>query len=520
MQVTYLDLLERRERLKRNVGALDFLIEYVGNKNFLQPHDQVYYCCADRSQKYLKVKDLISVVAHQPRPQKLNCLVDYAAAIKNVQMLQSYLELIKFLIANIGGLESRKQLELLGHVRAAFLLSADQNFLVWLGKINKDFLRKISLPEKIIRTLGEDMRGLVSTGGSVNDLVFDAHEDASRIEDFFKSKHVGQALPEQKLGLELNLAALQKDSDVYLKTLNTIFFESGLKSISQVDLFSDNFLSTLSVDLGSEKKSSQMHDYGLVSIIVSCFNSEDTITYALKSLLSQTYRNIEILVCDDRSEDGSLNAILALAENDKRVRVFESRSNQGTYNIRNSLLNQAKGEYISFHDSDDWAHPQKLEKQLEFMARNDVPVCSARWIRIDPKGRAIFFVDGKIYRFCVVSTMVKRKVFSIIPKFRQSLVAADTEFHETCIQLLGETKVKVLNMPLVLGLWGDSSLTKKDGLEAENNGHVAERRRKYSEIAARQRVFGSGIVTDNDVHNVLVENGIYREFSGVDEVKV
>lgn len=520
MQVSYLDLLERRERLGRSVGALDFLINHVGKKNFLQSHDQVYYYYSERSKKYLRVKDLNSVVAHQPRSQKFNHLVDYAAAIKNVQMLQSYLELIKFLIDNIGNLESRKQLELLRHVRTAFLSTADQDLLVRLRKEDEGLLKKISLPEKIIQTLDEDLSGLVSKGDSVNDLVFDAHEDSSKIEDFFRSKYVDQALSEQKLGLELNLSALQKDSVGYFKSLNSIFFDNDLKGINQVNLYSDNVLSTLSVDLDNEKKTSQVHDYGLVSIIVSCFNSEDTITYALRSLLSQTYENIEILVCDDRSEDGSLNAILALAENEKRVKVFESRLNQGTYNIRNSLLNLAKGEYISFHDSDDWAHPQKLEKQLQFMEQNDVPVCSTRWIRMDTTGRAIFFVDGRIYRFCVVSTMVKREVFSIIPKFRQSLVAADTEFHEACIQLLGETKVKVLDMPLVLGLWGDNSLTKKDGLEAENNGHVAERRRKYSEIAARQRVFGSGIVTDNDIRDVLVENGIYREFSGIDEVKV
>ncbi|MGR4068058.1 glycosyltransferase family 2 protein [Billgrantia sp. C5P2] len=517
MQVTYLDLLERRERLGRNVGALDFLIEYVRKKNFLQSHDQVYYYCSEKSNKYIKAKVTNSGVGHPQKSQKLNNLVDCAAALRSVQMLQSYLELISLLIDNINALERRKQLKLLGHIKIAFLLSADQDFLVRLRKKNEAFFKKIHLPEEVIKTLDDDLGGLVRKGDSVNDLVFDAHEDAKKIEFFLRSEYIDHALFEQKFGLELNLAALKRDSDAYLKTLNRLFFESGLKGIGQVDLCSENVLSTLNVDMAEEKTSQER---GLVSIIVSCFNSEDTITYALRSLLCQTYKNIEILVCDDRSEDDSLNAILALAEKDKRIKVFKSRLNQGTYNIRNALLKISEGEYISFHDSDDWAHPQKLEKQLEFMLRNDVPVCSTRWIRMDPKGRAIFFVDGKIYRFCVVSTMVKREVFSIIPKFRQSVVAADTEFHEACIQLLGEEKVKVLDKPLVLGLWGDNSLTKRNGLEAENTGHVAERRRKYSEIAARQRVFGSGIVTDNDVRDVLVENGIYREFSGVDEVKV
>lgn len=517
MPVSYLELLERRERLGRNIGSLDFLIEQAGRKKFLQSHDQVYYYCSERSKKYLDIKSLSSSVAHQSRLQKLNYLVDYAAAIRNAQMLQSHHSLVKFLIGNIDYLESSKQKKLLGHIKLAFLSSADQNLLVRLREKDESFLKKISLPSSIIKTLDEGLSGLVNKGESVNDLVFDAHEDVSKIGSFFKSKHVGQALPDQRLGLKLNLSALHGDSDGYLHSLNCIFRESGLKEVGDVNLHFDNFLSTLSTGFSHEEKKSQA--YGLVTIIVSCFNSEETITYALRSLLSQTYKNIEILVCDDSSEDGSLKAILELSESDKRIKIFKSRLNQGTYNIRNSLLKLAEGAYISFHDADDWAHPQKIEKQLEYMVRYNVPVCSTRWLRVDPKGRAVFFVDGRAYRFCVVSTMVKREVFSIIPKFRQSLVAADTEFHEACIQLLGEEKVKVLEKPLVLGLWGDGSLTKKDGLQAENNGHVAERRRKYSEIAARQRVFGSAIVTDKDVCDVLIENGIYREATGVDEVK-
>jgi hypothetical protein len=111
--------------------------------------------------------------------------------------------------------------------------------------------------------------------------------------------------------------------------------------------------------------------------------------------------------------------------------------------------------------------------------------------------------------------MVKKEVFSILPKFRQSLVAADTEFHELCLFMLGAENVRVLDEPLILGLWGDGSLTKRPGLAAENTGCVAPRRRAYSDIAARQRVIGSHIVSDEDVDHVLIDQGIYREYHGV-----
>ena len=81
--------------------------------------------------------------------------------------------------------------------------------------------------------------------------------------------------------------------------------------------------------------------------------------------------------------------------------------------------------------------------------------------------------------------------------------------------MLGAENVKVLDEPLILGLWGDGSLTKRPGLAAENTGCVAPRRRAYSDIAARQRVIGSHIVSDEDVDHVLIDQGIYREYHGV-----
>ena len=271
----------------------------------------------------------------------------------------------------------------------------------------------------------------------------------------------------------------------------------------------DNVLDSLVFERPNNKRGP------MVSIIMSCFNSEKTVGYAIRSLLNQSYQDIEILVCDDKSDDDSLNIMRSLALIDKRVRVFSSKDNQGTYNIRNALIPLCKGEYITFQDADDVAIPQRIERQVNDLESSDSLVTSCRWIRISPEGEVIFFPDGLINRFCVVSTMVKKGVFSILPKFRQSLVAADTEFHELCLYMLGSENVRMLNEPLILGLWGDGSLTKRPGLAAENTGCVAPRRRAYSDIAARQRVIGSQVVSDEDVDNALREQGIYKEYHGV-----
>ena len=104
----------------------------------------------------------------------------------------------------------------------------------------------------------------------------------------------------------------------------------------------------------------------LVSIIMSAHNSAATIGYAVRSILAQSYGNIELLICDDGSSDAT-SAELDKLRGDPRIRLFRSRGNQGTYGVRNSLIPEARGAYITFHDSDDFALPDRIERQLGFL---------------------------------------------------------------------------------------------------------------------------------------------------------
>jgi hypothetical protein len=110
--------------------------------------------------------------------------------------------------------------------------------------------------------------------------------------------------------------------------------------------------------------------------------------------------------------------------------------------------------------------------------------------------------------------MLKRDAFCRVGEFRQSLVAADTEFYEKMLSLYGEDNIVKVDKPLIFGLWGDGSLTKASNLTAENNGFVAKRRRAFSDIAARQRVLGKAIIPDCIVNDILKENSIYRANRG------
>ena len=106
-------------------------------------------------------------------------------------------------------------------------------------------------------------------------------------------------------------------------------------------------------------------DYGLVSIIMPNYNSEKYIKATIKSVLAQTYQNWELLFVDDCSSDTSLG--IANAFQDERIRIFSMKENGGAALARNKAIEEAKGRWIAFLDSDDLWTSDKLEKQITYM---------------------------------------------------------------------------------------------------------------------------------------------------------
>lgn len=97
----------------------------------------------------------------------------------------------------------------------------------------------------------------------------------------------------------------------------------------------------------------------LVSIIVPVYNSEEYIEKCVLSLLGQTYGDIEIIVVDDGSNDGSADIVRSIAEKDSRVRLF-SQENSGASAARNLGISKANGRWMTFADSDDRAEPEHI----------------------------------------------------------------------------------------------------------------------------------------------------------------
>lgn len=114
------------------------------------------------------------------------------------------------------------------------------------------------------------------------------------------------------------------------------------------------------------------------------FNAGKFLASSIDSILGQTYRNLELVITDDHSTDPlTLDLLRKYSEQDQRVRVFYMSENKGAGHARNNSIEQAKGRYIAFCDSDDRWTTDKLEKQLSFMKKKDCALSYTSYIICD-----------------------------------------------------------------------------------------------------------------------------------------
>lgn len=113
---------------------------------------------------------------------------------------------------------------------------------------------------------------------------------------------------------------------------------------------------------------SERSEYGLVSIIMPAYNTVSYIKSSIASVLSQTYEDWELIVVDDGSTDGTVEAVEGIQ--DGRVRLLRNSSRSGAAESRNRALREMRGRWVAFLDSDDEWLPEKLEHQLGFMTSN------------------------------------------------------------------------------------------------------------------------------------------------------
>lgn len=126
---------------------------------------------------------------------------------------------------------------------------------------------------------------------------------------------------------------------------------------------------------GEESDPDSAAERPLVSVVIPTYNRAGTILRSVESVLGQSYRNIELIVVDDCSADGTEEILSKIT--DPRLRVIRHEKNKGQNAARNTGTIAATGELLACHDSDDVWHADKLEKQLAFMRRTGADIVCA-----------------------------------------------------------------------------------------------------------------------------------------------
>ena len=116
----------------------------------------------------------------------------------------------------------------------------------------------------------------------------------------------------------------------------------------------------------------------LVTVVIPVFNVDKYIKKCLLSVIGQTYKNLEILCIDDVGTDDSMKKVISFLSQEPRIRVIRHKENLGLGPTRNSGIQEAKGDFIYFLDSDDWIKPYVIERlvQKALMNASDIVVGS------------------------------------------------------------------------------------------------------------------------------------------------
>ncbi|WP_127561270.1 glycosyltransferase family 2 protein [Nioella ostreopsis] len=140
---------------------------------------------------------------------------------------------------------------------------------------------------------------------------------------------------------------------------------------------------SLAYDRLTPKRAPQPVDGPLVSVLIAAHQAEDTLPTALRAVADQSWRNLEIIVIDDASSDGTAQVALDAARADPRIQLKRLSQNGGAYAARNAGLAMARGEYVTLHDADDWCHPDRITVQMELMLESGTAIaCTSEHVRM------------------------------------------------------------------------------------------------------------------------------------------
>ncbi|MFC4297922.1 glycosyltransferase family 2 protein [Castellaniella hirudinis] len=195
-----------------------------------------------------------------------------------------------------------------------------------------------------------------------------------------------------------------------------------------------------------------------ISVIICAYNAAPYVETALRSVLNQTYPNIEIISIDDGSQDHTFQHMRRLASENPRIVALQFPNN-GTYAARNIGIRYASGDFITFLDADDIMLPQRIASQWQALTLSGATATVSRLIRISEDGILVAPRIFPLSRHNPCSLMMQRSVLRDVGVFDETRFGADEEYeHRIALRLGGNALLRTPDVQ-TLALHRTGSLT-------------------------------------------------------------
>ena len=206
----------------------------------------------------------------------------------------------------------------------------------------------------------------------------------------------------------------------------------------------------------------------LISVLLSVYNDDENIKKSIDSILSQSYKNIELLIIDDCSTDKTYEIINEIK--DTRVKIFRNKDNKGLTKSLNILIKESKGQILARQDSDDVSLPNRLEIQYSELQKSQLDACTTR-AHIKNSKRSIPRFSHLLPLSIVIkyknpfihgTLMIRKSVILNIGMYDENIKYAQD--YKLFIELLKKNfKIKILRKKLyVLNMKNNISTLKKE----------------------------------------------------------
>lgn len=266
---------------------------------------------------------------------------------------------------------------------------------------------------------------------------------------------------DQHADLLLAKANLEEDVHLKLQLINQVMDYHGNVDITLETDNSKTLYDNLTVKTPLRKINEQ--SMPKVTIIIPAYNAETIIETSVRSILQQTWKNIEVIIADDCSSDETLDVVRKIATTDTRVKLVQTKENGGAYVARNVALQHATGDFVTINDADDWSHPEKIATQVQHLIAHPKIVANfSQQVRMTNDFK--FYRRGKpgIYVFPNMSSFMfrKKKVLDKLGYWDSVRFAGDSEFVKRTKLIFGEKAVVELDTgPLSFQRQTSTSLT-------------------------------------------------------------